>query len=640
MLFLLAWASILLAVLARSETSLRTAVLRATTLWGCLAVLSAEGLGWFGALDAPFLTGFWLVVCLACVVLFFTAPWRLSLKTVLERCFYVTQRRPVLLGSLALLCAGTLLTALISPPNTYDSLTYHLPKVEHWVQNRSLAHYPTNILRQIALNPGAEILILHSRLWSGSDSIFNLIQWLGYAVAIIAASAAAARLGAGLSGQLLGALWLGTLPMAILQASSTQNDLLTGTFSLVFIERYLVLRERTSLPHAMEAGAALGLAVVTKGTAMIVLLPFCLLLAVELVRKPGPAALRCGLALTIPVIALNVGWWFRNYVTFGTPLSYFSSIVGNSRLGVDAILSNSIRELTSELMTAWPPVNETIVAVALSAHRWLGLDPNAKEMTAGGSFGLTMAEMTWPRVTHEDFAANPIHTLLLLVVLVALISRVRRLSAAPLIVFASVVFGAVLYCLLLRWSPWGTRYHLTWYMVWAPLVGMVVESWQQILRTIAVGLQVLASMAPLLANASRSLLPSNAMNGHPAIWQMSRDQGLFIQAPHLEHQYRIVAEMIADRRPRRIGLLMVDGSVEYPLWYLLRATGSSPRIVHVLTPIEVPSLPEPPPELIFAIDREIEPSALAAALGCRYESIERFEHVTLLERRCDNQPVR
>ena len=356
-----------------------------------------------------------------------------------------------------------------------------MPRVEHWQQNHSLAHYPTNIPRQIGLNPGAEILLLHARLWSGTDAFLNLVQWLGYAVAMIAASAAAARLGAGPSGQLLGALWLGTLPMAILQASSTQNDLLAGTFSLLFVERYLLLRERTTLRYALEAGAALGLAIVTKGTAMIVLLPFCLLLAVDLARKPMRVALGCGLALTIPVVALNVGWWFRNYVTFGTPLGYFSAVVGNARLNVDGVLSNSIRALASELMTAWPRINEPIVAAALSVHRWLGLDPNAPELTGGGSFGLAMAEMTWPRVTHEDFAANPIHTLLLLVALVALISRVRRLPAAPLIVLASVGFGAVLYCLLLRWQPWGTRLHLTWYMVCAPLVGIVVESWRQIL---------------------------------------------------------------------------------------------------------------------------------------------------------------
>ena len=274
----------------------------------------------------------------------------------------------------------------------------------------------------------------------------------------------------------------------------------------------------------------------------IVLLPFCLLLAVDLARKPMRVALGCGLALTIPVVALNVGWWLRNYVTFGTPLGYFSAVVGNARLNVDGVLSNSIRALASELMTAWPRINEPIVVATLSVHRWLGLDPNAPELTGGGSFGLAMAEMTWPRVTHEDFAANPIHTLLLLVALVALISRARRLPAAPLIVLASVGFGAVLFCLLLRWQPWGTRLHLTWDTVCAPLVGIAVESWRQVLRATAVGLQVLASLAPLLANASRSLLPLDAKYGHPAIWQMTHEQGLFIQAPHLEHQYRKAAQ--------------------------------------------------------------------------------------------------
>ena len=52
--------------------------------------------------------------------------------------------------------------AYVYPPNTYDSMTYHLPRVMHWAQDRSLVPYPTSIERQIQMQPLAELIYLKS----------------------------------------------------------------------------------------------------------------------------------------------------------------------------------------------------------------------------------------------------------------------------------------------------------------------------------------------------------------------------------------------------------------------------------------------------------------------------------------------
>lgn len=51
--------------------------------------------------------------------------------------------------------------AWISPPNNWDSMTYHMSRVMHWIQNQSVAHYPTHILRQLHMTPWSEYAILH-----------------------------------------------------------------------------------------------------------------------------------------------------------------------------------------------------------------------------------------------------------------------------------------------------------------------------------------------------------------------------------------------------------------------------------------------------------------------------------------------
>src|SRR5215831_2674356 len=82
--------------------------------------------------------------------------------------------------------AVTLFIALTTVPNNWDSQTYHLPRVEHWIQDRSLAFYPTSIMRQNELGPVAEILLLQTRILGGSDVFYPLVQWISMVCAVAA----------------------------------------------------------------------------------------------------------------------------------------------------------------------------------------------------------------------------------------------------------------------------------------------------------------------------------------------------------------------------------------------------------------------------------------------------------------------
>ena len=68
----------------------------------------------------------------------------------------------------------TLLVAVLRPPNTWDSMTYHMARVATWIQNGSIAFFPSHIERQNHSMPMAEFLILHLQLLSGSDRLANL----------------------------------------------------------------------------------------------------------------------------------------------------------------------------------------------------------------------------------------------------------------------------------------------------------------------------------------------------------------------------------------------------------------------------------------------------------------------------------
>ena len=46
-----------------------------------------------------------------------------------------------------------LFLAVYVPPNTWDAMTYHLSRVEHWIQNKNVEYYPTPNIRQLFHQP-------------------------------------------------------------------------------------------------------------------------------------------------------------------------------------------------------------------------------------------------------------------------------------------------------------------------------------------------------------------------------------------------------------------------------------------------------------------------------------------------------
>ncbi len=212
--------------------------------------------------------------------------------------------------------------ALVAPPNTFDSMTYHMPRVMHWIENASVWPYPTNILRQLYMAPGAEFAILHLQLLAGSDRLANMPQAFALLGVVLGASLIVRELGGGGAAQVGGAVIAGTVPIGVLQATGTQNDEVVAFWLVCFVVFALRLVAGANRPIviALFAGASLGLAILTKPTAYLFAFPFAVWLSVALVRRSGarcwtPLLLIAGVALL-----LNVGQYTRNALVFGSPL--------------------------------------------------------------------------------------------------------------------------------------------------------------------------------------------------------------------------------------------------------------------------------------------------------------------------------
>lgn len=300
--------------------STRERFLYASVLWGILVLILTETMSLVGAITPMPLRGAWAIIC-ALALAVALRRGRLPARPRLTLTGWVT-------GGLVLI---PLMVGFIYPPVNWDSLTYHLPRVEHWLQNANVGHYPTSNLRQNIFAPFAEYIILQLRALSGSDLFANSVQWLAYAGSVLNVSLIARILGANQRIQEFSALLCASIPMAVLQASTCQTDMFTAWQLSSMVTLGLLWYRKQCRAPGILFGGALGLACLTKGTAYPIALPFVLLYAAYTFLRPRK---RLATALCAALLALfcNMPFFLRNIADYGDPLGRTQEMVKIVRL--------------------------------------------------------------------------------------------------------------------------------------------------------------------------------------------------------------------------------------------------------------------------------------------------------------------
>ena len=487
----------------------------------------------------------------------------------------------VLGGSVVLILAVTFATALLYPPNNFDSMTYHLPRVAHWIQNGQVAHYPTAIIRQIYLTPLAEFAILHLQLLTGGDFFANLVQWASFPVLICLGFLIGAELGLNDRRQFLAAVTIATLPMAILQASSTQNDLVASSFIMAFALYMLRLRQRLSFENSIPAAVSLGLAMLTKPTGNLYCAALGLCLGFACIweyRRSRARLVRCGATLIlVPAAAmiLNCGHYYRNYALFGNPFYTEVQQYMNQDRSPQALLANVVRNISIHLAVPSQPINQHLVA-ALESVFGAELN-NPKSTVAGTSFHLSFRR-------HEDFAGNLIHMVFVLASAIALPILWFKKRFTETITYTCALLGCTaFYSIIMQWQPWASRLHTPLFVLAAPLMAIPLsasfppDGVRRYVPWLAVFLLALYCLLFAFANSSRSLISLR--------WLTQYRQMLYFEnRPHLYQDYHQAAAVIKGAQVKQAGLYLNGDDWEYPFWVFLKgesAGGGAIRLKHV-----------------------------------------------------------
>jgi hypothetical protein len=171
--------------------------------------------------------------------------------------------------------AYSVILGVLTPPNDWDAMSYHLARAALWIQQESVAYVDNSPFAPInAYPPNAEIGALFTLILAHSDRFVGLVQYSAMLAAATATFGVARRVGIDLTGALFGALAFLTLPVVVLQSWTALNDLVVASF-LITAVYFLLGGTRLELSLG---GLSLALATGTKFTAIIAL-PVVLLVA-------------------------------------------------------------------------------------------------------------------------------------------------------------------------------------------------------------------------------------------------------------------------------------------------------------------------------------------------------------------------
>jgi hypothetical protein len=438
-------------------------------------------------------------------------------------------------------------------------MSYHMSRVAHWAQNKHVGFYATQDLRQLNYPPLSEYFIFHFQVLGAGDRWANLVQTFSLFGCLVCVSLLVKSFGAGSRAQITAAVLVATLPIAILEGSSAQNDLFACFWvasGAYFLSRHQKSGKRL---HLLCAGIAVGLAWLSKGAAYVYVTPFLLSYAVVSLGQRRLTALKRTLAVVMIALSLNSIHYLKNYQLCQSPLSCeeLVDLTFNDGMTPALLASNVVRSLALNLATPFGPVNAAIATAVEKIHGWLALSTDdARTTYALETFRIGR------HMFHEDYAANPLHALLALVLLPLLF--IGRLPSELKLFTLNAVFAALLLALLLKWNPWLVRFHLTIFILLSVPLAVLMSSWKN-------GRPAQALIVILLLAGTGWLFNNHAKPVFAAknIFNTPRFDQYFAARPTHKDSYAQTARYLKESGCSHVGLRLNPFAWEYPLWAYL-----------------------------------------------------------------------
>ena len=147
----------------------------------------------------------------------------------------------------------------------------------------------------------------------------------------------------------------------------------------------------------------------------------------------------------------------------------------------------------------------------------------------------------------------------------------KRLVAPDLTVYASaLVVAFLIFCFYLNWNPYHSRLHLPLFVLWSPLIALVLLAGTTYKTAFWVAAWLIAvSTLYVAGNESRPLI---AVTPNSTVFNTSRIDQVFKRFSRVKDAYLTAVQMVETERCPEVGLDISEYGLEYPFWVLLQKT--------------------------------------------------------------------
>ncbi len=493
-------------VVRRFFNTWRGSIVAALCMTGAWIIVSTEVLSLFHAIS--FAGVFIAHVCYALVLLSVLIKYPQVFKFPTIAVDRAVVFMVVLIGVMAAL---NLLTIMVSMPNTWDAMTYHLPRIIAWEQLHAVCNYPTDELRQLYYAPASAIVLLHGYVLAGTLDYAGILQWVSYLGCMLTVSLLVSCLGGSFRAQVFAAFLVAVLPMAVLQAVSTQNHLMAAMWTVIAIYLMHDMRKNPTAATATILGVALGLGLLTKESVILFIAPFLIWFLISLAKYQRAWFIKTGGIILVSILVINAGHWYRQYQLYQLNVESTVSVT-NESISLTSTAANLLRNAAINVdmpfVSQW--AKQAVHGIAKFWH--IPLDDPRSTFGQVGGFEILFIPFD------EDYAACfPFILLVLLAIVVGWFNR-RKINNRPLIVMLLLMMaGMVLFSAVVKFQPWHMRFQMT---LWILMIVIIAMWLQSILRSWALGVLIVLFCAGGILTIGMNR--QHPWLGGASIWQVPR----------------------------------------------------------------------------------------------------------------------
>jgi len=532
--------------------------------------------------------------------------WAVFSTLLFSDCFYTIRKKrtdsrhfPLMFRELAAIfaiCLPALILSVLTVPYNWDSMTYHLPRIAHWAQNGSVAHYSTNIVRQITSPVLAEFINLHVYILTGhSDILFHLLQSISYLLCAVVIYGIANKLSCSPLFCFLASLLFVSTPIAFAEALTTQVDLFATLWLLYFT--YVILDfmdnkqkisfDRNTIAKVCLLGIFVAFGYLAKPSVCIAMVIMVLALLIVCIRRRDSWNILLRLiSCVIPFIVLPIlPELIRNLKTFSAisaPIAGQRQLVGSFHPCY--LFINFLKNFVYNLPSRYLPESAAFLQkIVLKIASILHVDINAASISENGQFFIMH---TPPNYAH-DTAINPLILFLTIGCIIPCILNIRKhkISEIRIIYSLSSIISFLVFCVLLRWEPYVTRYMVSYLALFCPVIASHLQGEKHFCLPVSVSplFRIRVVLYGIICFFCITDL-YGMINYHKNICidynAAKRPYGYFVNRTTDWEPYRELCDYIIQSGCREVGLYTNEDHYEYPFWAMLDSSVS--RIDHIL----------------------------------------------------------